>query len=784
MAFAIKNIFQKGNGSESSQPSDRHVPAGAPGNSPFTAASSGSGGFNPGFGGALFKTLGAESLDGGPVSMRPGGSPFSPHSAADSTVLTVADLLPVLPPELARANGAMPDQPVALAPQVLEAAISSGQLAVPIFEVYRVCPAMFQTPVSPHDPRMVSLPRGKLPNLIASHTGALKPSAEASPFSHAQQNGGSPFAPALPEVPPAGMMTQGLRPAGALPPRRPPGMPPAIPTQADFLNGNQAPGGLNLPNYDQPQSAPPFAATPFGTMQAPPHVPVPGQTSSLLFSSPQPPSDPELAAMTEATSPFAAMASPFAAAAPPPAPEAHSPSPFSFQMPAASGASPFAPAMPSFEAAPQQPAPEMPKLGQLPFAAPQTPPPMPGASPFGASQPMVSPVMPPSRPMEAAAAHSNEMLQVSLAAVLKGHAAQDLGFDPNFIPAWINTKLPASVVQPQFTSGQISIDLGTIIDGTEPTFRSVIAHGRRGYMVRMSASEVFQTGGAPATSGLSFTAPAAQPSPFAPSPAMVSPLPGLVQPLASISRPFNPPSAPEFLPLPATKPEGLGSEQLFGEQPFVAAPQRPMFSPLTSGVQPLPEILAPQMPGSPILEHAAMPFSPVRDSRAPSTPLFKPSSSASAVPTPEFKTTPSPVSGGSVIGLSAVGESEQMLLRALLGHTGKLDAQQVVKLTAQLPGIIACVNVRHGQVQGEAAATQAAHEFRDQAADISRSMRTLAGVIGIDAETLSIAAGERTITFCFQPDNAFGVLHQDNDPPSGLRDKITLIGREISKLPV
>jgi hypothetical protein len=226
----------------------------------------------------------------------------------------------------------------------------------------------------------------------------------------------------------------------------------------------------------------------------------------------------------------------------------------------------------------------------------------------------------------------------------------------------------------------------------------------------------------------------------------------------------------------------MGSEQLFGEQPFAAAPPRPMFSPLTSGVQPLPEILAPAMPSNPIMEQASLSLSPARDSnRAPSAPLFKPSSSA---PATEFKPTQPSIPGAAVMGLSAAGDSEQMLLRALLGHTGKLDAAQVVKRTAQLPGIIACVNVRHGQVQGEAEASKAAQEFRDQAADISRSMRTLAGVIGIDAETLSIAAGERTITFCFQPENAFGVLHQDNEPASGLREKITLIGREVAKLPV
>jgi len=144
-------------------------------------------------------------MDGAPLSPPSGGSPFSPFGAASNAVITVGDILSQLPPEIARANGAMPDQPVTISPQALEAAISSGQLAVPMFEIYRVCPALFQAPVSPHDPRLVPLPRNKSPGLIAAHTGALaKPaqqpqSAGASPFGQAA----SPFAAAPMQMPPA-----------------------------------------------------------------------------------------------------------------------------------------------------------------------------------------------------------------------------------------------------------------------------------------------------------------------------------------------------------------------------------------------------------------------------------------------------------------------------------------------------------------------------------------------------------------------------------------------------
>jgi hypothetical protein len=61
-------------------------------------------------------------------------------------------------------------------------------------------------------------------------------------------------------------------------------------------------------------------------------------------------------------------------------------------------------------------------------------------------------------------------------------------------------------------------------------------------------------------------------------------------------------------------------------------------------------------------------------------------------------------------------------------------------------------------------------------------MRTLAEVTGLDAETLSIATNERLITFCFQGASAFGVLHTDKTPPPGLREKITLLSREVGRM--
>ncbi|MDB6074338.1 MAG: hypothetical protein JWO89_1978, partial [Verrucomicrobiaceae bacterium] len=775
MAFSIRNIFQKG-----AQPEGE--PGGSTGEFPMfgtggatTAVSPNPFGMpvdpagNIGFGGSIFKARDqGEDMQGQPVNARPGGSPFSPFGAQEGVSLTVGDLLPQLPPELVRGGGASPDQPVTISPQALEAALADGSLSVPVFEVYRVCPVLFQVPVSPQDPRVVPLPHHKLVALMSGRgaSGTSQPPMfqQSAPPSGAA-SGGSPFAfsPAPPEM---SMQTPtgGMRPAGALPPRRPAGVPPAIPSQTDFapMPALQLPGQAIPPSppsvaspfgfqqpaspfaAQEPTSAPPHGQSPFGTSPAGPFgaspPPLPSQQglnsfTSLLSSASSPVTDPELAGgpfAPQSASPFAMQAqvpvenispftapsasspfapqpqssspfgaspqgggstfapqpqgggspfaaqpqggspfvpqtqenglpfppqpmsggspfapqpqggSPFAAqpqsgspfaeqphaggaspfgsgsgntspftvpsmgAEPPFSPPHASGSPFamptggspfpapaaasSFGMPAAPkqpepGASPFAGGGASFEPTPRPTTPEPPKLGAVPFSSPPI-------QPSAGSSSFTLPAMPtaPSRPMAGAAAKpADDTVDISLAAVLKGQTPQDLGFDPNFIPAWINTKLSSSLVRQQLPSGQVVIDLGTIIDGTENTFRTVIAHGKRDFNVRVPANEIFHllppvSGGsgplaaepAQAPAG---PAPSAAPvatflpvMPEAPASAAAPSAPsGIIQPLG-FQLPFSPTPAPRSPepPAPAQEPEAF------------VPPAQPKVQPLTS----------------------------------------------------------------------------------------------------------------------------------------------------------------------------------------------------------
>jgi hypothetical protein len=106
-----------------------------------------------------------------------------------------------------------------------------------------------------------------------------------------------------------------------------------------------------------------------------------------------------------------------------------------------------------------------------------------------------------------------------------------------------------------------------------------------------------------------------------------------------------------------------------------------------------------------------------------------------------------------------------------------------VELVSKLPGVTACACIHGGRVIGAGNATGAAQDFQKQAADLSKSVQALIPLIGIEgAETFSLNTGERLITFAYHAPLAFGVLHQDQEPAAGLRDKITLVSRELSRM--
>ncbi|HYF37058.1 MAG TPA: hypothetical protein VD994_17295, partial [Prosthecobacter sp.] len=437
----------------------------------------------------LFRTMPGESVS--PPTSQP-SSPFAtPASANTGSPLTVADVLPQLPPEVARFGALSPDQPVAVSPQVLDAALRSGQAALPIFEIYRVCPALFQTPVSPQDPRMIPLPASKLPRLIANaqQTPVFDVLAPDRPATGESPFGATPASPFGLKESPASM------PAGTgLPPRRQ-GPPPSLADGRDVSPSN----GFNPSPSTSPFSAAASVDTPgtspFGVK---PEDPKPAQPG--LFASQSEPSP---------SSPFAMLpakpASPFGTPAPSPQPPTPT-SPFGTgTQPAASafsslfGGSP----LPSTTEPPPAPQSQPPVVQPLPSfsafgAAPATPEarsvfPAGSASapsPFGAAAPTPATAGTPFPP--APPAHGGgTTFRVSLATLLKGYSAAELGFDPVVVPAWIMTTLPTVAIREQMAGGSVTANLGTLVDGiTDVGFRNVLSHVKRDFELRLPIPEL------------------------------------------------------------------------------------------------------------------------------------------------------------------------------------------------------------------------------------------------------------------------------------------------------
>ncbi len=504
------------------------------------------------FGGSLFKTREPEPA-GLPTQPTPSsGSPFTPSGIGQSMGLTVADVLPQLPPDLARANSLPPDHPIAIAPELIEAALSNGHAAIPIFEVYRVCPAIFQLPVSPQDPRLIPLPPGKLPSLIAASQGGgfgpspiiqQSPPPTQSPFTHAPADAqGSPFQQGSPLT---------TRAPAVLPPRRDSGMPPPLPVSPAPIGGGSPP-----PTFEQQSPSPfgqlsPFTSqvaasptpSPFSFPQAQPAAlpqgtgfesqpfrtaePLPPSASPSLFASADEVrnSTPDSAgsalmlnSMFGASEPAVqpTAPSPFAMhpTAQPAAPTAAAPSPF--------GSSPFGQAVPPpFALTEPEPAPSAPPV----FAFQEVPAPQPNAS---AS---------PSSPTTGAP------LKLSLATLLKGYSSSDLGFDPAMVPSWIMTSVPAVAIQNQMAAGRVEVELGMLIDGTTDIgFRNVLSSARRDLLIRLPTNELFHS--LPAATATEFStaqqtvSPVFEAQTVAPPPPTQQPTPPIAQIVAS--QPLNP----------------------------------------------------------------------------------------------------------------------------------------------------------------------------------------------------------------------------------------------------
>ncbi len=480
MSFSLRSMFNKnepkGSGAVTATFAPISLDLTLPTPQPPDSAMSPSGTPSPPspFGASLFRTLGNEESMSAPLSFVPGQSPFQSPAPSGAVALTVADVLPQIPPEMARATSIPQDQPVQISPQILNQALSSGQLAVPLFEIYRVCPGIFQTPVSPDDSRLVRLPAAKLPALISgampSEPATAPVPAPASPFESlfstppAQPTPSpSPFQSLLTPESPAASPTSFVPEAPAptlgttiLPPRRDPSQPPASSLPPS-------------PFLSQPAAAAsPFAqATPAPTPTMPLSISSESAALASPFASAAPASAPP-ALFTEAAS------SPFATA---PAPAQDTPTSLFIEGSPSPFVSTPSPALPTA-------APEAAQASPFDLSAPaetQQPPPI-----TLLSQEFTAAMVPPTFSAESSQAKITGSATASVAALLQGQSADALGFDPAMVPSWISTQFNGGVVAEIQEMPEPSLDLGTIIDGiTDIGFRNVLNSARRGHTVKV-----------------------------------------------------------------------------------------------------------------------------------------------------------------------------------------------------------------------------------------------------------------------------------------------------------
>jgi len=569
-------------------------------------------------------------------------SPFSIAGATPTNApLTVGDVIHQLPPEVVRMGALPAEQPLSLPPALLENALRSGHAALPVFELYRVCPALFQMPISPQDPRLVALPASKLPGLIAqaregsSGTSAPAAAAPPSPFSLAQPSASpSPFSMAQPSAPPSPFsLAQPTptphSPAGSpfqmAPPAAEPAAPPAQSFQ--FKQFAASSSGFTPP---MPTAEPAAPASPFSLAQpAPQQGPAPVAGTPFSFgpgSNGSPfglPSQPSAGAAgsAPAASPFSLggspNGSPFGMASQPAAAEQRSATPAPAQ---ASISNLFTPQAQHRASTPSDVAtsPSLPFgspfVSAMKETAPQAEPPAPAA--WAAQPPAPAP----------AAVPASGMVKLGFAAVLSGYSVEELGFNPTTLPAWISTSVPANTLQEQISSGTVVLELGMLIDGiSDLGFRNTLSNAKRDFRIKLPQNEVFHSlsnaAAAPAV-----PRPAAQPAtPTAQPMFTMAAAPGAAASQMLSGAPSNP--FAQSQPAPAPEPvSALGSTPPSnGPMTFAFTPPAPLpaldTAPPSSGpaqfaFAPPAPAAQPNLPPSPV---ASSLFGSAQQSAAPAS---------------------------------------------------------------------------------------------------------------------------------------------------------------------
>lgn len=559
---------------------------------------------------------------------------------------------------------------------------------------------------------------------------------------------------------------KGFRPLSSLPggqvPSPGPGLTGSFPPEPSPYNAVGNGQGASASPFDIPAAPGAGAfASPFEMQAAPPSHPQPNPFSATPPQAAQP-TQPELAP--------ASPPSPFSMANPP------SQEPSS----ANASASPFG--LPSgFTPPPPAPAP----VPALSFEAP---------APQAQAQPEQVKEAP-------KAAEELKRVELNLKEVLINVPQDLLGFDALKIPDEVTATFSMKSIKPQLSTGRVVLPLQEVIDGCQEKFHPAFAKADRETLVSLPMESLFHqlpieepAAPAPAPANpYSFEAPAppkaeipptanpfemtAPPTPAPAPPANASPFGAALPPFGTAT------SWPVLPEAPASPPQSFhDSLAPFG--------QTPAFSPTK-------ETHDAFLPDSEDTQEASYnPFSfdpaaganspmeaPLPDAEKPASALFNPFGMGGAKPAPQ--PTPAfdpPIEATKTLAPAQNAEQdEQLQLRALFMTGGTLDAKRVVELCEEMPGIKACCLLsENGQIQ---ASTINAQEFSRHSQGMVTGLASLSVGLGVEnSRSFTMRTDSGAITFFKAQPIYLGVQHSDADFQPGVREKLTLISRELARM--
>jgi hypothetical protein len=267
---------------------------------------------------------------------------------------------------------------------------------------------------------------------------------------------------------------------------------------------------------------------------------------------------------------------------------------------------------------------------------------------------------------------------------------------------------------------------------------------------------------------------------------------------AQVPAPVAPAVATAPVPAPYVAP---AAEPPAAFLPVAVEAPAPVFTPAAPVPAPEPMVQPMQQPPQPMAAFAHyQPESPIP--AAPAVPAQLPRTPTEQIPAEwnlpmahnnPFQTAPSgpktqplyiePIQQAVRIKTVATPSTDQLLLRVIFGVAEPLNAERIIHHTSQLPGVTACFCVNSQQILAQGMQTPESQSFQQHAAEIATGIQRLTHVVGMDhAEIFSIQSSTRLVTFYVAQDFTLSILHADNETAAPLRDKLTLIGRELGQL--